>query len=660
MTTLRIDIETYSEVDLTKSTVYRYSEDPSFRILLFGYAYDDDPVTVIDVTEEPIPGGVLLDLTNPDVIKSAYNANFERVCLSNHMQQLGIHLEEDFLPPEQWRCTMVHALTCGLPRSLAEAGRALGLSEDKAKMKEGAELIRYFCKPCKPTKTNGMRTRNLPEHDGEKWLMFKAYNARDVEVERTISKKLEKMPVHDIEWKAYWLDQRINDRGVQVDSHLVDAAIRISAEHTAVLTEEAVNLTGLGNVNSVSQLKAWLGVEGSLDKKAIREMRESGNLSLKEDRLLAIRQELGKTSISKYEAMKRGMCKDERVRGLFQFYGANRTGRWAGRQVQVQNLPQNKIQDLDTARAIAYEGDRDGLQMLFGNVPDVLSQLIRTAFVAKSGCTFAVADFSAIEARVIAWLSGERWRLDVFEKGGDIYCASASQMFRVPVVKHGENGHLRQKGKIAELALGYGGSVGALKAMGAIEMGLKEEELKPLVAAWRATNPHVIAFWWDVDRLAREAIQNPGSIRRMVCADGRSSIIARKGMSSLDIWLPSGRFITYVRPRIEPNTLGGDSITYEGQEAGKWGRVETYGPKLVENIVQATARDCLRDAMLRVAEVFPGIVMHVHDEMIVEVPEEQAEDALAYMQECMGHPMTWAPGLLLRGDGYLTKYYRKD
>ena len=655
---LTIDLETYSEVDLTKSNVYRYAEDPSFQILLFGYAYDDEEVTVIDVTKEPIPGGILMDLTNPDVIKQAYNANFERVCLSSYMRKRN--LLTGFLPPEQWHCTMVQALSCGLPRSLAEVGRALGLSDDKAKMKEGEELIRYFCKPCKPTKTNGMRTRNLPDHAPDKWYTFMLYNQRDVEVERTIRHKLDSKPVFDVEWKAYWLDQRINDRGILVDQQLVDAAIKISQEHTAALTEEAVKLTGLENVNSVAQLKGWLGVDGSLDKKAISVMRASGGLDLRQDRLLAIRQEMGKTSISKYEAMKRGVCADGRVHGLFQFYGANRTGRWAGRQVQVQNLPQNHLSDLDTARNLVLDGDREDVALLYGNVPDTLSQLIRTAFIAPNERTFAVADFSAIEARVLAWLANERWRMEVFREGGDIYCASASQMFKVPVVKHGINGHLRQKGKIAELALGYGGAVGALTAMGALEMGLQEEELQPLVTAWRATNPHVTDFWWAVDKMVWNAMENPGTLQKLSCAGGNTSLCARKGISTLDIRLPSGRSITYFHPRIEVNRFGSEAITYAGMDAGKWCRVETYGPKLVENIVQATSRDCLRDAMMRVAEVFPDIVMHVHDEMIVEVDEEQAEDALSYMQECMGKPIEWAPGLLLRGDGYITKYYRKD
>jgi DNA polymerase len=655
---LSIDIETYSKVDLTKTSVYRYSEDPSFQILLFGYAYDDEPVTVIDLTKEEIPNGILLDLTNPDVIKQAYNANFERVCLSSYLRKRNYLY--GFLPPEQWHCTMVQALSCGLPRSLAGAGEALGLSEDEAKMKEGKSLIQYFCKPCKATKSNGGRTRNLPEHAPDKWYTFMMYNQRDVEVERTIRERLDSKPLPPVEWEAYWLDQRINDRGVLVDRELVKNAIRIANEHTAELTEEAVRLTGLQNVNSVSQLKAWLGVEGSLDKKAITELRKIGNLSIAQDRLLAIRQEMGKTSVSKYEAMERGMCKDDRVRGLFQFYGAGRTGRWAGRQVQVQNLPQNHIQDLSLARTAALEGDRDWLRTLFGNVPDTLSQLIRTAFIAGEGKTFAVADFSAIEARVIAWLSGESWRLNVFKAGGDIYCASASQMFRVPVEKHGRNAHLRQKGKIAELALGYGGSVGALRAMGALDMGLKEEDLQPLVTAWRDSNPNVTAFWWDIDRIAKDAVNNPGTIHLLECADGQTWISAQMTKDLLNIRLPSGRYIRYYKPELGMNRFGGESLTYMGMEAGKWGRIETYGPKLVENIVQATSRDCLRDAMLRVSKAFEGIVMHVHDEMIVEVYKEQAEDALAYMQECMSRPLDWAPGLPLRGDGYITEYYRKD
>lgn len=660
MSTLAIDIETYSEVDLTTTSVYRYAEDPSFEILLFGYAFDDEPVTVIDVAAGGIPNNLLMALTDPSIIKTAYNASFERTCLSAYMRKLG--LLEGFLPPEQWHCTMVHALSCGLPRSLAEVGQALGLSEDEAKMKEGKQLIQWFCKPCKPTQTNGGRTRNLPQHDMRKWLTFQAYNAQDVVAERAIARILADKPVPDTEWEAYWLDQRINDRGVLVDQKLVQNAIRISEEHTAALRAEAEQITGLENVNSVAQLKDWLGVKGSLDKKAIKAMREKGKLDLKQDRLLAIRQELGKTSVSKYEAMQRGVCHDGRIRGLFQFYGANRTGRWAGRQVQVQNLPQNHISDLETARNIALAGDRETLQLLYGadKVPDTLSQLIRTAFVAENGRTFAVADFSAIEARVLAWLADEKWRMEVFREGRDIYCASASQMFKVPVEKHGINGHLRQKGKIAELALGYGGSVNALTAMGALEMGLQEEELKPLVTAWRDSNTNVVEFWWEVDRMVREAIRNPGTVQQLECAGAQVTLAAQVTRKLLNIRLPSGRFIRYFKPSIEPNRWSTESIWYAGMDAGKWGRIETYGPKLVENIIQATSRDCLRDAMMRVAEVFPDIVMHVHDEMIVEVPKEQAEDALKYMQECMGKPIPWAPGLLLRGDGYLTDYYRKD
>ena len=651
---LTIDLETYSAVDLTRSTVYRYSEHPSFRILLFGYAVDDDPVTVIDLTKEPIPEDVLRMLTDPTITKQAFNANFERVCLSHYLNVDG------FLPPEQWHCTMVHALSCGLPRALADVGEALGLPEDKAKMKEGKALIQFFSKPCKATKTNGGRTRNLPEHAPDKWQTYIEYNRRDVETERTIRKILESKPVPQKEWEAYWLDQRINDRGVLCDRKLVQSCIEISQEHTAALIDEAIQLTGLKNPNSVSQLKQWLGVEGSLNKKAIKAMRDSGSLDLKQDRLLAIRQEMGKTSISKYEAMQRGMCADDRIRGLFQFFGASRTGRWAGRQVQVQNLPQNHIPDLDTARQIAASGDREGLSLLYGSIPNTLSELIRTAFIAPSGRTFAVADFSAIEARVLAWLANERWRVEVFREGRDIYCESASQMFHVPVVKHGVNGHLRQKGKIAELALGYGGSINAMILMGALDMGLTEDELQPIVSAWRAASPNVVKFWWDVDRLAKDAIRDPGKIFVLSCAGGRTKLAAKRTREVLDLQLPSGRCLRYFHPDIGTNRFGGECVTYGGMDAGKWGQLETYGPKLVENIVQATSRDCLRDAMLRVAERLPDIVMHVHDEMIVEVPEAEADGALRYMQACMGTEMPWAPGLLLRGDGYITDYYRKD
>lgn len=656
MPELSIDIETFSSVDLKGGTVYTYTEAPDFQILLFSYAIDDSPVRCLDLTKGPLPEELVGMLHDPNCIKIAYNANFERVCLS---RMLG-----EQLAPESWRCTMVHAATLGLPRTLAEVGRVLGLPEDKQKMKEGRALIEYFCKPCKPTRKNGGRVRNLPEHDVEKWETFKAYNIRDVEVERAIRRKLEQYPMLPDELWAYWLDQRINDRGVLVDRELTAAAIRMHQEHRDELTREAVEISGLSNVNSVSQLKEWLRNEGirlsdSLDKKAIGELRKTGDLSAAADRMLAIRQELGKTSVSKYEAIERGVCTDGRVRGLFAFYGANRTGRWAGRQVQVQNLPQNHLPDLEAAREMVRDGDRESLKTLFGNVPATLSELIRTAFVAKPGYTFVVADFSAIEARVIAWLAGEEWRQRVFAEGGDIYCASASQMFHVPVEKHGVNGHLRQKGKIAELALGYGGAVGALKAMGALEMGLKEEELRPLVDAWRKSNPAIVTLWWLIDRAARDTISRQSSWRYDL-PHGLSMMCSRK---LLHIRLPSGRSLRYWAPQLEWDEslgFGRENITYGSTEAGAWTRVETYGPKLVENIVQGTARDCLRDAMLRVSLRYPGIVMHIHDEMVVEVKKEDAQVALRDIQTLMADPVHWAPGLLLRGDGYITDFYRKD
>lgn len=653
MPELSIDIETFSSVDLKTATVYKYAEAPDFQVLLFAYAVDDEPVTLVDLTMGELPPAVVQMLHDPNYIKMAYNANFERTCLS---RMLG-----EQLAPENWRCTMIHAATLGLPRTLAEVGRVLGLSEDKQKMKEGKALIEYFCKPCKPTKKNGGRLRNLPEHDVEKWETFKAYNIRDVEVERSIRRLLEQYPIHPEEMEAYWLDQRINDRGVTVDRELVAAAIRMNTEHSEELTREAVEISGLANVNSVAQLKQWLrdggvSISDSLDKKTVAELRKSGDLSAAADRMLAIRQELGKTSVTKYQAMDRGVCKDGRVRGLFAFYGANRTGRWAGRQVQVQNLPQNHIPDLETAREIVKEGDREGLKALFGNVPATLSELIRTAFVAKPGHTFVVADFSAIEARVVAWLAGEEWRQENFRRGGDIYCASASQMFHVPVEKHGVNGHLRQKGKIAELALGYGGSIGALKNMGALEMGLHEEELKPLVDAWRASNSAIVDFWWLIDKSVRDTIHRH-STWRYDLPHGLSMMCSHK---LLHIRLPSGRSLRYWQPRLEWDDAGRENITYGSTEAGAWTRVETYGPKLVENIVQATARDCLRDAMLRVSLRYPEIVMHIHDEMVVEVPKESAQTALRDMLAIMADPVPWAPGLLLKGDGYITDFYRKD
>ncbi len=656
MAIVGMDLETYSSVDLRTSTVYRYVESPDFQVLLLSYAVDDEPVKCIDLTQEDLPDEVISMLHDPNYIKMAYNANFERVCLSRYLGEQ--------LAPEGWRCTMVHAATLGLPRTLAEVGRVLGLSEDRQKMKEGKALIEYFCKPCKPTRKNGGRLRNFPEHDVEKWELFKSYNIRDVETEREIRQILEQYPMPQDELEAYWLDQHINDRGVLVDRELVAAAIRMNTEHGEELTREAVEISGLANVNSVAQLKRWLtdgGVKigACLDKKAVAELRRDGDLSAAADRMLAIRQELGKTSVTKYRAMERGVCRDGRVRGLFAFYGANRTGRWAGRQVQVQNLPQNHIPDLEVARETIRDGDREGLKTLFGNVPATLSELIRAAFVAKPGHTFVVIDFSAIEARVVAWLAGEEWRQENFRRGGDIYCASASQMFGVPVEKHGVNGYLRQKGKIAELALGYGGSVGALKAMGALDMGLQEGELKPLVDAWRAANPAIVDFWWLIDRAVRDTINRRRSWRYDL-PHGLSMMCSNK---LLHIRLPSGRSLRYWQPRLEWDEslgIGRENITYGSTEAGAWTRVETYGPKLVENIVQATARDCLRDAMLRVAIRYPEIVMHIHDEMVVEVPKEAAQTALQDMLAIMAAPVPWAPGLLLKGEGFITDFYRKD
>lgn len=645
--TLSLDLETFSSVDLVKSGVYRYAEAPDFQILLLAYAYDDGPVAVVDMVNEMIPAHVQLALTDPNVIKVAFNANFERVCLG---KALGVTL-----PPEQWRCTMIHAATLGLPRSLGDVGRALGIPEDKQKMKEGKALITYFCKPCKPTKKNGGRVRNMPWHDLEKWRTFIEYNRRDVEVERDIRNILATFPVPEKEWEAWWLDQCINDRGILADMDLVEAAIYISKEHSDDLTDEAGRLTQLENVNSVAQLKSWLGVEGSLDKKAVAALR-SGELPDEVDRVLAIRQELGKSSVSKYAAIQRSVCKDGRVHGAFRFYGANRTGRWAGQIVQLQNLPQNHLPNLEAIRGIVKDLDRDGLQCLYGNVPAVLSELIRTAFVAPEGHTLVVADFNAIEARVIAWLADETWRQQVFANKGDIYCASASQMFGVLVEKNGVNGHLRQKGKIAELALGYGGGPGALRAMGALEMGIAEDELRPLVTAWREANPNIVDFWWLIDKAAKETIQLHLTDWRSDLPHGLSMRMSRK---MLHIRLPSGRELRYWKPYLALDEEGRENICYGGMDAGRWSEVRTYGPKLVENIVQAISRDCLRDAMLSVSHLYP-IIMHVHDEMVVEVPQEQAREALHNMLEIMKTPIPWAPGLRLAGAGYTCPFYQKD
>ena len=646
---LSVDIETRSGTDLGKCGVYRYVEDPDFEVLLIAWAVDDAPVELVDLTASPIPPALREMLTDPAVTKHAYNANFERTCLAK--------LLDTPMPPEQWRCTMIHAATLGLPRSLADVGTALHLAEDKQKLKEGADLIRYFCVPCRPTKSNGGRTWNRPHHAREKWETFKAYCIRDVETERTIRHRLEGLPVRLQEQEGWELDQRINDRGIRVDRDMVVQAIQLSEDYTRDIMAELTAITGLDNPKSVAQLKGWLGVEGSLDKKAVKDMRQSGGLDADTDRALAIRQELGKTSVTKYQAMERSVCADGRVRGLFAYYGAARTGRYAGRIVQLQNLPQNHLPDLELARELTKAGDEDGLHLLFGSVPNTLSELIRTALIPDPGKTFVVADFSAIEARIVAWLADEQWRLDVFAAGQDIYCASASRMFGLPVEKHGVNGHLRQKGKIAELALGYGGSVGALKAMGAVEMGLKEDELKPLVDAWREANPGITALWWRLDAVAREVIR--GRYANWY-TDLLHGLAMRRTNKLFHIRLPSGRELRYWAPKIEMDDQGRENITYGGMDAGRWGKVSTYGPKLVENVVQAIARDCLQRAMEIIWQRYPNIVMHVHDEMVLEVDQDKADQVLQDVLEIMRQNIPWSDGLALKGDGYQTEFYRKD
>ena len=662
MKTLSIDIETYSDIPLQKSGVYRYCESPNFEILLFGYSADSGPVQVVDLAcGEKIPADVLDALTDDAVTKWAFNASFERVCLSRYLRDMGISLDpfhdkhplsQDvarFLNPESWRCSMVWAATMGLPLSLEGVGAVLGL--EKQKLTEGKELIKFFCQPCAPTKTNGQRTRNRPFHAPDKWDAFKRYNLRDVETEMGIQQRLAKFPVPDQVWEEYHIDQEINDRGVRLDMELVHAAIDMDTRSRQELTTAMKRMTSLENPNSVQQMKQWLSDNGmeteSLDKKAVAELLKDAPAELRE--VLSLRQQLAKSSVRKYQAMENTVCSDSRARGMFQFFGAARTGRFSGRNIQLQNLPQNHLPDLAEARALVRAGDFDAVKLLYEDVPDTLSQLIRTAFIPREGAQFLVADFSAIEARVIAWYAGEAWRQKVFEQGGDIYCASASQMFKVPVEKHGINGYLRQKGKIAELALGYGGSVGALKAMGAIEMGLTEDELPPLVDAWRQSNPRIVEFWWAVDRAVMEAVRY-----KHTTTDYGLTFSCRSGM--LFITLPSGRSLAYVKPKIGTNKFGGECITYEGVGATKkWERLDSYGPKFVENIVQATARDILCYAMrtLRCC----SIVMHIHDELVIEADPCMALDAVC---EQMSRTPPWATGLLLRADGYATPFYKKD
>ena len=646
MKTISIDIETFSSVDLAKSGVYRYAESPDFEVLLFGYSIDGGAVSVVDLASgEKILPHILSALEDETVIKCAFNANFERICLS---RLLGYETGR-YLSPVSWHCTMVWSAYMGLPLSLQGCGAVLRL--DRQKLTEGKELIRYFCVPCQPTKANGGRTRNLPGDAPEKWARFKIYNARDVETEAEIQQKLSRFPVPEEIWDEYCIDQKINDTGVALDRTLVREAIAMDGVSGHELSDAMKSLTALENPNSVSQMKAWLAANGlhtdTLGKKTVAELLKTAPERLRE--VLLLRQQLAKSSVKKYQAMENAVCSDGRARGMFQFYGANRTGRWAGRLIQMQNLPQNHLSDLSQARALVRTGNREAVKLLYEDIPDTLSQLIRTAFVAPEGKKFIVADFSAIEARVIAWMAGETWRQQVFADGKDIYCASASQMFGVPVEKHGINGHLRQKGKIAELALGYGGAVGALKAMGALDMGLSEEELPPLVQAWRNANPNIVNLWWAVDSAVTEAVQ-----RRTSSKTHGIRFTYRSGM--LLITLPSGRNLTYIKPKIGTNSFGSPCVTYEGiGGTKKWERLESYGPKFVENIVQATARDILCYAMKTLRHT--DIVMHIHDEIVIEADPQMSLQAVCGQ---MGRTPPWAPGLLLRADGYETQFYRKD
>lgn len=657
---LSIDIETYSSVDLAKCGVYKYAESLDAELLLFAYSINGGPVIVIDVASgEPIPDEVLQALVDDTVIKWAFNASFERVFLSIWLKRnypelfCSYSIPEDsvgnYLAPSSWRCSMIWSAYMGLPLSLEGVGAVLGLEEQK--LKEGKDLIRYFCKPCAATKVNGGRTRNLPEHAPDKWELFKSYNKRDVEVEMNIQKKLTHFPVPDFLWEEYHLDQEINDRGIALDMDVVENAIKIDAISKDTLMATMQDLTDLENPNSVAQMKGWLAAKGvdtdSLDKKAVIELLKTVPTDVAD--VLTLRQQLAKSSVKKYQAMQNAVCDDGRARGMFQFYGANRSGRWAGRIIQLQNLPQNHMADLDVARDIVKSGDYELLNMFYDKVPGVLSELIRTAFIPRDGYKFAVADFSAIEARVIAHLAQERWRMKVFADNGDIYCASASAMFGVPVEKHGQNSHLRQKGKIAELALGYGGSVGALTSMGALDMGLAEEELQPLVDAWRASNPNIVQFWWDVDNAVKRAIKE-----RTATETHGIRFIYKSAM--LFIVLPSGRRLAYVKPRIGENKFGGESVTYEGVGTNKkWELIESYGPKFVENIVQAISRDILCYALRTLSHCF--IVGHVHDEVIIECKQDVSLNAIC---EQMGRVPDWIDGLLLRADGYETQFYKKD
>lgn len=646
---LSIDLETYCEVDLRKSGVYSYAEDDSFEILLLAVSVDNGPVTVYDLTKENLPDQILHALVNDSIIKWAFNASFERICLSNWLKKHHPKLlSEGFLSPNSWRCSMVWSAYLGLPLSLEGVGTVLKLKEQK--LKEGGDLIRYFCLPCKPTKINGGRKRNFPHHAPDKWAAFINYNKRDVEVELAIKDKLRNHPVPDFLWEEYHQDQNINDRGIGIDVDFVKAAITIDEESKSKIQEELKELTGLENPNSVLQMIGWLREHGvttnSLDKKAVKELLKV--VDAKTTKVLKLRQQAAKSSVSKYQAMVNCVCLDGRARGMFQFYGANRTGRWAGRLVQLQNLPQNHLPDLKEARDLFKTGDLEATDLLYGT-QDTLSQLIRTAFVPSDGKKFIVCDFSAIEARVLSHLAGEKWRSMVFEQGKDIYCMSASQMFGVPVEKHGHNADLRQKGEIAELACGYGGAVGALKAMGAIDMGLDEQELQPLVDSWRQANPNIVLFWWDVDKAVKTAVK----YQKQTETHGIQFKV-RKGM--LFITLPSGRKLAYVKPKMGENQFGGESVTYEGTGTAKrWERLESYGPKFVENIIQAISRDILAYSMKQLKDF--RIVGHVHDEIIIECDQSQNLEQIATL---MGKAPYWMPDINLRADGYECLFYQKD
>ncbi len=649
MKKLSCDIETFSDVDLIRCGVYKYADSPNFEMLLFAYAVDDGDVHIIDIAGgEELPEKIIQAIKSDTVVKTAYNAQFERVCLSRYLKLP----DGEYLNPQSWYCTAVQAAELALPLSLADVGSVLGL--ERQKMTEGKELIKYFCVPCKPTKSNGNCTRNRPCHDINKWETFKKYCMRDVDVERQIADKLKMYPISDEEHRLYVLDQIINDRGVLVDSELAEQAVKLNSIQTAVAVEQAYMITGLENPNSVTQLKQWLKEKGveieSLSKKSVKSLADETDGDVSE--MLKLRLLMAKTSAKKYEAVIRSVCSDNRVHGMMRFCGANRTGRWSGNILQPQNLPQNHLPDLTLARDIVKDGDFEMLDMMFGNVPNVLSELIRTVLIPKPNHRFIVADFSAIEARVLAWIAGEQWRIDTFKNGGDIYCASASKMFKVPVEKHGVNGELRQKGKISELACGYGGSVGALKNMGAVEMGVQENELQGLINDWRNANPHIVRFWYEVGNAAMKAIKEKTTVPlgKLVFAYERGILFIR---------LPSGRRLSYIKPRIGTNRFGGDSITYMGiNSAKKWDRLETFGGKLTENIVQGTARDLLANALINAANAGYDTVFHVHDEIICEVPNGYG--SVDELCKLMCIKPEWADGLPLNADGFECEYYKKE